>query len=318
VSTVDERTAPRAALYHDFAREEWAALRGSTPMTLSERDLPGLEGLGDVLSLAEVEEIYLPLCRLLSLLIAATRSVRQASGEFLGRPFAGVPFVIGVAGSVGVGKSTIARVLKALLEQLPHHPVVDLATTDGFLYPNAELERQGLMKRKGFPESYDRRRLVSFLAAVREGRTGLRVPVYSHLVYDRVPGRPQIVSQPGILIVEGLNMLQNVSRDRSGEIFVADFLDFSIYVDADSADIRRWYVDRFLALRRTAFRDEKSYFHRYAALSDSDAVQTAGQIWDEINYPNLVENILPTRNRARLILEKGADHLVHRVRLRTI
>jgi type I pantothenate kinase len=305
-----------APLYHEFGRREWAALRAATPMTLSAADLPHLEGLGDVLSLAEVEEVYLPLCRLLSLHIEAARGVRRATGEFLGRSLAGTPYLIGLAGSVGVGKSTIARVLRSLLAQLPHRPTVELVTTDGFLYPRAELERRGLMSRKGFPDSYDRRRLIAFLAAVRAGVPDLTVPVYSHLTYDLVPGRERVISRPEILVVEGLNILQSWDREQPERAVVADFLDFSIYVDADVAHIREWYVDRFLTLRRTAFRDPASFFHRYAPLTDAEATRTAGQIWEEINYPNLVGNILPSRERATLILRKGADHLVRQVRLR--
>lgn len=308
----------RFPLYHDFSRAQWAALRGSVPMTVLAHELAHLEGLGDVLSLDEVEEIYLPLCRLAGLHAAASRGVQQITGDFLGRPFTGVPYVIGIAGSVAVGKSTIARLLQTLLAELPGRPAVELVTTDGFLYPNAELERRGLMQRKGFPESYDRRRLVSFLAAVRSGEADLQVPVYSHLTYDVQPGRAQVVSLPEILIVEGLNLLQNTARDGVSDILVSDFLDFSIYVDADQRHIRQWYVDRFLALRLTAFRDPASFFHRYSRLTDDEAASTAGQIWDEINYPNLVQNILPTRSRARLVLEKGADHLVRGVRLRRI
>jgi type I pantothenate kinase len=316
--TDGSEAAGEPLFYHDFSREQWAALRGSTPMTLREQDLQHLEGLGDVLSLREVEEIYLPLCRLLSLHIAASRGVKQVTGDFLNRPMLDVPYVLGIAGSVGVGKSTIARVLLALLAELPHRPVVDLVTTDGFLYPNAELTRRGLMTRKGFPDSYDRRALIGFLAAVRAGQPDLRVPVYSHVVYDSIPGRTQSVSRPGILIVEGLNMLQSVARVGANDALVSDYLDFTIYVDADEDDIRHWYLHRFLLLRRTAFRDPASYFHRYAGLTAEEATVIAQRIWDETNHTNLVENILPTRGRARLILEKGPDHLVRRVRLRKV
>lgn len=312
----DASRPDRAPFYLDFSREEWAALRGARPMPLKEDELPQLEGLGDVLSLEEIEKIYLPLCRLLSLHIAASGGMKQVTGDFLGRSLSDVPYIIGIAGSVGVGKSTLARVLRALLAELPQRPVVDLVTTDGFLYSNAELERRGLMKRKGFPESYDRRRLVDFLAAVRGCWPDLQVPVYSHLVYDLVPDQVQVVSRPEILIVEGLNLLQNTARDGASERLVSDFLDFTIYVDAREQHIRRWYTDRFLMLRRTAFTDPASYFHRYSQLTDDEATTTAGQIWDEINCPNLMKNILPTRGRARLVLEKGMDHLVRRVRLR--
>lgn len=308
----------RALGYDDFSRADWAQLRGSTPMTLREEDLPRLEGLGDVLSLDEVEKIYLPLCRLLSLHIAASRRVKQVTSNFLGRPLTDTPYIIAIAGSVGVGKSTIARVLRALLSALPYRPVVDLVTTDGFLYPNAELERRHLMKRKGFPESYDLRRLIQFLAAVRAGEPDLDVPVYSHLVYDLVPGEVRRVSRPGILIVEGLNVLQNVIRAGATDVLVSDFFDFTIYVDAEEEHIRQWYVDRFLTLQHKAFRDPASFFHRYSKLSRQEAIATAQQIWDEVNHPNLVENILPTRGRARLILQKGCDHLVERVRQRKI
>lgn len=303
--------------YEDFSRAEWAQLRGSTPMTLREHDLPHMKGLGDVLSLDEVEEVYLPLCRLLSLHIAASRHVKQVTGNFLRRPLQSTPYIIGIAGSVGVGKSTIARVLRELLSALSYRPIVDLVTTDGFLYSNAELERRRLMKRKGFPESYDVRRLVQFLGAVRAGEPDLDIPVYSHLSYDLVSDEVRRVSRPEILIVEGLNVLQNMSRTAT-DVLVSDFFDFTIYVDADEEYIRQWYVDRFLTLQSGAFKDPTSYFHRYSSLSREKAITTALRIWDEINHPNLVENILPTRGRARLVLQKNNDHLVVRVRLRKI
>ncbi|MEV8517114.1 type I pantothenate kinase [Dactylosporangium sp. NPDC051484] len=310
------RKAP-VSLYHHFDRSEWAALRGESPMALGAQDLPRLRGLGDALSLDEIEQIYLPLCRLVSLHIEQVRNTRRVAAEFLDRPFTDVPYIIGIVGSVAVGKSTLARVLQALLAELPGRPGVDLVTTDGFLLPNAELERRRLINRKGFPASYDRRRLVRFLSDVRARRPELSVPVYSHLVYDIVPGRSQLVDRPDILIVEGLNLLQNTARAGS-DVLASDFLDFSIYLDANEPHIRQWYTERFLTLRRTAFQDPVSYFHRYSALTDAEAVATAGRIWDEINQPNLVQNIRPTRERARLVLHKGPDHLVDSVRLRRI
>jgi type I pantothenate kinase len=306
--------------YIDLTREEWSRLRNSTPLTLTEDDLAKLRGINEQVSLREVEEIYLPLSRLLNLYVDATQKLHKATHTFLGNSTEKVPYVIGVAGSVAVGKSTTARILQALLARWPNHPKVDLVTTDGFLFPNAVLEARGLMKRKGFPESYDRRRLVKFVADVKSGADEVSAPVYSHLAYDILPGREQIVRKPDIMILEGLNVLQSgVGRaENYMPVFVSDYFDFSIYVDADEEHIRQWYVERFFTLRRTAFRNPASYFHRYAALSDEGAREKALSIWNEINAVNLVENILPTRTRAFLILEKGADHSVRSVKLRKL
>jgi type I pantothenate kinase len=271
-----------------------------------------------VLTTGEVEEVFLPLARLISLYVRASADVQHVAASFLGRQLTPVPFVIGIAGSVAVGKSTASRVLQALLSRLPARPAVDLVTTDGFLFPNAVLEGRDLMKRKGFPESYDLRALVSFLAAVRGGQPEVAVPVYSHLTYDVVPGACQVVRRPDILIIEGLNVLQQASTaaGRVPTVRVSDFLDFTIYLDADQAHIRQWYIDRFLALRDGAFQDPASYFHKYSALTRDEAIGTAGQIWDDINGPNLRHNISPTRSRARIIMEKAEDHRVRRIRLR--
>jgi len=306
--------------YIDLTREEWSQLRNSTPLTLTEDDLASLRGLNEQVSLCEVEEIYLPLSRLLNLYVDATQKLHKATHTFLGNSTEKVPYVIGVAGSVAVGKSTTARILQALLARWPNHPKVDLVTTDGFLFPNAVLETRHLMKRKGFPESYDRRRLVKFVADVKSGAYEVSAPVYSHLAYDILPGQQQVVRKPDIMILEGLNVLQTgVGRaENYTPVFVSDYFDFSIYVDADEGHVRQWYVERFLTLRRTAFRDPASYFHRYAVLSDAEARERALSIWNEINGVNLIENILPTRTRAFLILEKGADHSVRNVKLRKL
>ncbi len=306
--------------YIEFSRRSWSSLRNNTPLTLTEEDLAHLRGINEAISMREVEEIYLPLSRLLNLYVGATQSLHAATRTFLGNQADRVPYIIGIAGSVAVGKSTTSRLLQALLARWPDHPRVDLVTTDGFLYPNDILEARGLLHRKGFPESYDRRRLLNFVAAVKAGEPELAVPLYSHLTYDVLPDRVQVVQRPDIMIVEGLNVLQTqpVSNARSSPVFVSDFFDFSIYVDADSRHIREWYVDRFFTLRRTAFRDPASYFHRYASLDDREARETAISIWETINGVNLRENILPTRHRARLVLEKGEDHSVRRVRLRKL
>lgn len=306
--------------YREFSRAEWARLRFDTPMTLVPRELEALSGVIEELSVAEVEEIYLPLSRLLNLYVAAAQELHAASSRFLGRRDHKVPFIIGIAGSVAVGKSTTARVLKALLARWPDHPRVDLVTTDGFLFPNAELERRGIMNRKGFPESFDSARLLNFLAEVKSGRELVEAPVYSHFFYDILPNQRVAVAQPDILIVEGLNVLQPARLSRGGEPtpFVSDFFDFSIYLDADPATIETWYLERFMRLRATAFRDPGAYFHRYANLSEEEAHARALHIWQSINLRNLEENILPTRQRARLILRKGDDHRVASVALRRL
>lgn len=309
-----------ATPYVDLDREAWRRLSASTPLPLTDADVERLAGIGDPIDLAEADAIYRPISRLLDLYVEATRGLHAASSTFLREDIAPTPFVIGVAGSVAVGKSTTARLLRELLARWPATPHVQLVTTDGFLYPNAELERRGLMQRKGFPESYDRRALLRFVSKVKAGRPEVTAPVYSHLTYDIVPGEQIVVRRPDVLIVEGLNVLQPArpSAEGSSSLAVSDFFDFSIYVDAKPTDVRQWYVDRFLSLRRTAFANPASYFHRYASLSDDEAVARAESIWDSINAPNLEQNILPTRSRATLVLTKGSDHSVDRVRLRKL
>lgn len=301
--------------YLRFGRDEWAALRAATPMTLSERDLDDLRGINERIDLDEVVAVYLPLSRLLNLYVSATMDLHRVSATFLGTIAPKLPYVIGVAGSVAVGKSTFARILQALLARWPDHPQVDLVTTDGFLFPNAELEARGIMHRKGFPESYDTRRLLEFLRQVKSGIEEVRAPVYSHVVYDIVPDAHISVRTPDILILEGLNVLQ--VGDDSAE-FVSDYFDFSIYIDADERDIAEWYVDRFLALRGSVFQDPDSFFRHYADLDDAEAVAIARGIWSSINGLNLRENIAPTRDRASLVLHKAADHRVTQVALRRL
>ena len=306
--------------YLEFTKEEWGRLRAATPLTLTETDLAELQGINERISLEEVALVFLPLSRLLNLYVAATQNLRQASDTFLGALPSPVSYVIAIAGSVAVGKSTTARVIQALLSRWPNHPKVDLVTTDGFLFPNRILEAKGLMNRKGFPESYDLRRLLQFLSDLKSGRPEVEIPVYSHEAYDVLPDKTQTIRQPHIVIIEGLNVLQTGHDRRSPPplTFVSDYFDFSIYVDAEEPDIRQWYVERFLTFQKTVFQNKNSYFHRYANLNSEQATETAIQIWESINAVNLRNNILPTRERANLILEKAKDHSVRAVLLRKL
>ncbi len=303
--------------YRRFSRSEWAALRADTPLTLTIDDLAKLQSINDPISVEEVIAIDLPLSRLLALYVAATQGLFKATQRFLGAEDGKVPYIIGIAGSVAVGKSTTARVLKALLSRWPNTPKVELITTDGFLLPNAVLQREGLMEKKGFPESYNGAALVRFLAEIKAGKRRVTAPVYSHLTYDVVPGDEVMVDRPDILIVEGLNVLLPNKLGRSIP-FVSDFFDFSVYLHAEDEDLERWYIERFMRLRETAFRDPRSYFKKYADLSDEEARRTARSIWTRINLRNLHENVLPTRARASLVLTKGPTHRIEAVALRKL
>ncbi|MEQ9635176.1 MAG: type I pantothenate kinase [Devosia marina] len=306
--------------YRSFTKDQWSDLRNGQPMTLNADDIDRLRALTDPISLAEAEEIYLPLSRLLAYYVEAIQGLHDVSSRFLNTPGDKVPFIIGVAGSVAVGKSTTSRILRALLSRWPSSPKVDLVTTDGFLYPNKVLEERGLMQRKGFPESYDRARFVNFLGDIKSGKAKVSVPVYSHLVYDVVPGEEVIIERPDILIVEGLNILQPGELPRDGKpiLFASDFIDFSIYIDADVNDLRDWYLTRFFRLRETAFRDPTSFFRKFSEMSEEEAGAFGRNVWETINLPNLLENVLPTRGRADLILKKGKDHRVEKVKLKRL
>jgi type I pantothenate kinase len=300
--------------YQSFARPDWAQLRANTPLLLREIDLAALRSLNEPVSLTEVADIYLPLSRLLNLHVDAARSLTRVTDAFLGRPVAAPPYIVAIAGSVAVGKSTFARVLQALISRWPDHPRVALVTTDGFLHPNAVLRQRGLMARKGFPESYDLRRMIRFLAAVKAGERTVTAPVYSHVAYDIVPGQTQIVERPDVLIFEGLNVLQTVNT----AVVASDFFDFSVYIDADEADIATWYLNRFLLLQRTAFKSPDSFFHHFKDLDEPAARDVGTEIWRDINLVNLHENIQPTRPRARVVLRKRADHAIGEVWLRQV
>ncbi|WP_433862098.1 type I pantothenate kinase [Streptomyces sp. L7] len=300
----------------ELSRSDWAELAQNTRLPLKETEIVQLRGLGDPLDLREVEEVYLPLSRLLNLYVGGTKQLHRVTSDFLGERAQPTPFVIGVAGSVAVGKSSIARLLRELLSRWDDTPRVELVTTDGFLLPNAELERRGLMERKGFPESYDRRALLRFVTAVKSGAPEVRAPFYSHLSYDIVPDAEIVVRRPDVLIVEGLNVLQPAGG--GNRLAVSDLFDFSVYVDARTRDIAHWYEERFLKLQRGAFANPKSYFHRFAQLTEEQARARAASIWTSINEPNLIQNIRPTRSRAKLVLRKEADHAVSSVLLRKL
>jgi type I pantothenate kinase len=320
---MDERTQSISASfspYHHFTRSEWAALRADTPLTLTLEDLTRLQSLHDPLSLEEVIAIYLPLSRLLALYVAATQGLFKATQRFLGAEDGKVPYIIGVAGSVAAGKSTLARVMTALLSRWPNTPKVQLITTDGFLYPKAVLEAEGLMDKKGFPESYDSTALLCFLSDVKAGKRRVIAPVYSHLTYDIIPDDGVVVDRPDILIVEGLNVLipSRPPKDGRATPFVSDFLDFTVYLHAEEADLERWFIARFMSFRQTVFRDPRSYFRKYADLSDAEAEAVGRDIWTNINLRNLRENIVPTRGRASLVLTKGHDHSIEEVELRKL
>lgn len=303
----------RHSLYMEFNREEWAAIRDHTPLPLTKEEFEKLKGLNDQIPFQEAEQIYHPITRLINLYVAASQQLYKSAAYFTGSQEAKSPYIIGIAGSVAVGKSTAARLLQLLLSRWTNHRNVDLITTDGFLHPNRILQERGLMKKKGFPESYDIKRLLQFLTEVKGGKPEVTAPVYSHLVYDIVPDRMQVVRAPDILIVEGINVLQ---VNKESQVFVSDFFDFSIYLDADESDIKRWYIERFRMLRDSAFRNPDSYFHRYSTLTEEESVQTATQIWDEINAVNLRQNILPSKGRAQLLLQKGSNHEIRKVLLR--
>ncbi|WP_241647862.1 type I pantothenate kinase [Rosenbergiella metrosideri] len=314
--TID--SSPLTSAYLHFDRQHWAALRESTPLVLNEQDIEQLKGINEDLSLSEVAEIYLPLSRLLNFYISSNLNHQNVVKKFLGTDRKKIPYIISIAGSVAVGKSTTARVLQALLSRWPEHRKVELITTDGFLHPNALLKERGLMKKKGFPQSYDMHRLVNFVADIKAGKEKLTVPVYSHLTYDIIPEEQKVVEAPDIVILEGLNVLQS-GMDYSHDphrVFVSDFVDFSIYVDAAEDLLKQWYINRFLRFRAGAFSDPNSYFHHYSQLTIEEAKGIASTLWDEINGLNLRENILPTRERANLILSKSHKHAVSTVSLR--
>jgi len=312
----DSNASPEAEIspFVVISRQDWAELGRTTEQPLTSEEITQIQGLGDVLDLQEVADVYLPLSRLLNLYVSGTQSLHASESKFLGERAKRVPFVIGVAGSVAVGKSTVARLLKELLSRWEGTPKVALVTTDGFLYPNAELERRGLMARKGFPESYDRKALLKFVSDIKSGEPKVEAPVYSHLAYDIMPGEFISVDEPDVLIIEGLNVLQTPEKDQP--LALSDFFDFKIFVDAAPEDIKTWYLERFKKLRAGAFTNPKSFFHRYAEMELDDALATAEGFWENINLPNLVENIAPTRSRATLVLQKGEDHAVERVLLR--
>jgi type I pantothenate kinase len=297
-----------------ISRQDWAELGRTTEQPLTAEEIKQIQGLGDVLDMQEVADVYLPLSQLLNLYVSETQNLHERESKFLGERATRVPFIIGIAGSVAVGKSTVARLLKELLSRWEGTPKVALVTTDGFLYPNAELERRDLMSRKGFPESYDRKALLKFVSEIKSGVSKVSAPVYSHLAYDIVPGEKITIETPDVLIVEGLNVLQTPEKDQP--LALSDFFDFKIYVDADPVDIRTWYLERFKKLRAGAFTNPKSFFHRYAEMEFEDALATAEGFWENINLPNLTENIAPTLSRATLVLQKGFDHAVKQVLLR--
>lgn len=309
-------TAAQRSRYTEIPREEWARRARGAVQPLTADEVERVRGLGVALDLGEVADVYLPVSRLLNLHAAAVQHLGRATGALLGRADRTAPYVIGIGGSVAVGKSTVARLLQELIRRWPETPRVELVSTDGFLLPNAELERRGLGARKGFPESYDRRALLDFLTAVKRGDERIDAPVYSHLAYDRVPDATTVIDRPDVLILEGLNVLQPPPRPH--DVAVSELFDFGVYVDADADDLERWYIERWLRLRDTAFADPASYFHRYAALDDAQAVARARELWRTINLPNLRENILPTRHRADLILVKGPQHAVRTVELRKL
>lgn len=299
--------------YYTFDRKDWKAAQEDSKLPLTEEEFERLKGLNEKISLREVRDIYLPLTRLIHLYVSAFQQLQEKMNTFTGIRAPKSPYIIGIAGSVAVGKSTTARLLQTLLSRWQEHPRVDLVTTDGFLYPNRVLEEKGIMNKKGFPESYDIKKLMQFISSVKSGQPALKAPVYSHLAYDILSDEEQLIDQPDILILEGINVLQ---VNTEAPVFISDFFDFSIYIDAEEQDIRSWYIERYQLLRDTAFQDPRSYFHKFASLSEEEAVQNASEIWRTINLKNLMENILPTKARAKLILKKGPDHQIQQVLLR--